>query len=56
MRVESTRPLRCATYTRKSTKHGLEQAFNSLRAQREACEAYKAGPPIQLIGEPLQER
>jgi len=32
--------LRCAIYTRKSTDEGLEQAFNSLDAQREACEAY----------------
>ena len=31
---------RCAIYTRKSTEEGLEQAFNSLDAQREACEAY----------------
>jgi len=35
----STR-LRCAIYTRKSTEEGLEQQFNSLDAQREACEAY----------------
>jgi DNA invertase Pin-like site-specific DNA recombinase len=32
--------IRCAIYTRKSTEHGLEQEFNSLDAQREACEAY----------------
>ena len=32
--------LRCAVYTRKSTEDGLEQEFNSLDAQREACEAY----------------
>jgi site-specific DNA recombinase len=32
--------LRCAIYTRKSTEEGLDQAFNSLDAQREACEAY----------------
>ena len=31
---------RCAIYTRKSTEAGLEQDFNSLDAQREACEAY----------------
>jgi site-specific DNA recombinase len=31
---------RCAVYTRKSTEEGLEQAFNSLDAQREACAAY----------------
>lgn len=29
--------LRCAVYTRKSTEDGLEQEFNSLDAQREAC-------------------
>ena len=32
--------LRCAIYTRKSTEEGLDQQFNSLHAQREACEAY----------------
>jgi site-specific DNA recombinase len=32
--------LRCAIYTRKSSEEGLEQSFNSLHAQREACEAY----------------
>ncbi len=32
--------IRCAIYTRKSTEEGLDQAFNSLHAQREACEAY----------------
>jgi DNA invertase Pin-like site-specific DNA recombinase len=37
-----TRKLRCAVYTRKSTEEGLEQEFNSLDAQREACEAYVA--------------
>jgi DNA invertase Pin-like site-specific DNA recombinase len=34
--------VRCAIYTRKSTEEGLDQAFNSLDAQREACEAYVA--------------
>ena len=33
-------PKRCAVYTRKSTEAGLEQKFNSLHAQREACLAY----------------
>ena len=39
---ETKRPrvLRCAIYTRKSTEDGLEQEFNSLDAQREACAAY----------------
>jgi DNA invertase Pin-like site-specific DNA recombinase len=36
----SPRIKRCAVYTRKSSEEGLEQAFNSLDAQREACEAY----------------
>jgi hypothetical protein len=31
---------RCAIYTRKSSEEGLEQDFNSLQAQREACESY----------------
>ena len=34
--------VRCAIYTRKSSEEGLEQSFNSLDAQREACEAYVA--------------
>jgi DNA invertase Pin-like site-specific DNA recombinase len=36
------RKLRCAVYTRKSTDEGLEKEFNSLDAQREACEAFIA--------------
>jgi DNA invertase Pin-like site-specific DNA recombinase len=36
----SKKLLRCAIYTRKSTDHNLELEFNSLDAQREACEAY----------------
>ena len=35
-------PVRCAVYTRKSSDEGLEQAFNSLDAQRAACAAYIA--------------
>jgi hypothetical protein len=31
---------RCSVYTRKSSEEGLEQDFNSLHAQREACEAF----------------
>ncbi|MDY0039821.1 MAG: recombinase family protein, partial [Desulforhabdus sp.] len=34
--------LRCAIYTRKSSEEGLDQEFNSLHAQREACAAYIA--------------
>src|ERR1700682_1620027 len=38
-RVDPSRK-RCAIYTRKSSEEGLEQEFNSLAAQREACEAF----------------
>ena len=38
-RAEASRK-RCAIYTRKSSDEGLEQGFNSLAAQYEACEAY----------------
>lgn len=40
--MSAPRTLRCAIYTRKSSEEGLEQDFNSLDAQREACEAYIA--------------
>jgi site-specific DNA recombinase len=40
MTAKATKRLRCAVYTRVSTEYGLEQEFNSLDAQREACEAY----------------
>jgi site-specific DNA recombinase len=36
----SARRMRCAVYTRKSSEEGLEKAFNSLDAQREACAAF----------------
>jgi site-specific DNA recombinase len=42
MKKPVLRKLRCAVYTRKSSEEGLEQEFNSLHAQREACEAYIA--------------
>ncbi|GGJ45082.1 recombinase family protein [Neoroseomonas lacus] len=38
----TTKKLRCAVYTRKSTDEGLDREFNTLDAQREACEAYVA--------------
>jgi len=38
--ASDTKTIRCAIYTRKSSEEGLEQDFNSLDAQREACEAY----------------
>ena len=40
MTTVKPKTLRCAVYTRVSTDAGLEQDFNSLDAQREACEAY----------------
>jgi site-specific DNA recombinase len=40
MAASSAKAVRCAIYTRKSTEHGLELEFNSLDAQRDACEAY----------------
>lgn len=40
MTSRDRRSVRCAIYTRKSSEEGLEQSFNSLHAQREACQAY----------------
>ena len=42
MPYEKTKTINCAIYTRKSTDEGLEMDFNTLDAQREACEAYIA--------------
>lgn len=46
MNIADTKPivhkLRCAVYTRKSSEEGLDMEFNSLDAQREACEAFVA--------------
>src|SRR5579863_4733382 len=42
MTTESKALIRCAIYTRKSSEEGLEQSFNSLDAQREACAAFVA--------------
>jgi DNA invertase Pin-like site-specific DNA recombinase len=39
-RTRRSGAIRCAIYTRKSSEEGLEQEFNSLQAQREACEAF----------------
>jgi len=41
-RTRRSGTVRCAIYTRKSSEEGLEQEFNSLQAQREACEAFIA--------------
>jgi site-specific DNA recombinase len=38
--MNAEKPTLCAIYTRKSSEEGLDQSFNSLHAQREACEAY----------------
>jgi DNA invertase Pin-like site-specific DNA recombinase len=40
METPAKKLFRCAIYTRKSTEHNLDLEFNSLDAQREACEAY----------------
>src|SRR5258707_13170698 len=43
---------RCAIYTRKSSEEGLEQDFNSLHAQRDACESFiksQAGEGWRLV-------
>ena len=45
-------------YTRKSTEYNLDLAFNSLDAQREACEAYiksQAGEGWRLVGRPYDD-
>src|SRR6201987_5292752 len=52
--MEQSKPKirRCAIYTRKSSEEGLEQDFNSLHAQREACEAFiksQAGEGWRLV-------
>ena len=41
--------IRCAIYTRKSAEEGLEQEFNSLDAQREACAAYVASQKADVV-------
>jgi site-specific DNA recombinase len=48
--MEHTKSLvqRCAVYTRKSSEEGLEQDFNSLQAQREACEAFIKSQPERV--------
>jgi site-specific DNA recombinase len=45
-------PKRCAIYSRKSSEEGLEQNFNSLHSQRQACEAFiksQAGEGWRLV-------
>src|ERR1700726_571841 len=52
------KPQRCAIYTRKSTEHNLDLEFNSLDAQREACEAYiksQAHEGWRLVPDPYDD-
>ena len=52
--MQPNRTIRCAIYTRKSTEEGLEQDYNSLHAQRDACAAYvmsQAGEGWTLLPE-----
>ncbi|MGA7870678.1 MAG: recombinase family protein [Candidatus Binatus sp.] len=52
MELPNSSPLRCAIYTRKSSEEGLEQDFNSLHAQRDACESFvksQTGEGWQLV-------
>lgn len=54
MTKQVVRKLRCAVYTRKSSEEGLEQEFNSLDAQREACQNYVASQKAEgwlLLGD-----
>ena len=56
--MSGKRRYRCAIYTRKSHEEGLDQAFNSLDAQRDACEAYmlsQAGLGWELIDKPYDD-
>src|SRR5271170_2314625 len=49
------KPQRCAIYTRKSTEHNLDLAFNSLDAQREACVKSQAHEGWRLIREKFDD-
>ena len=52
MELPNSLARRCAIYTRKSSEEGLEQSFNSLHAQRDACEAFiksQAGEGWRLV-------
>jgi site-specific DNA recombinase len=52
MEQPNSLPRRCAIYTRKSSEEGLEQGFNSLHAQRDACESFirsQAGEGWRLV-------
>ena len=47
MGSEAKPRIRCAIYTRKSSEEGLEQSFNSLDAQREACRAFISSQKLE---------
>jgi DNA invertase Pin-like site-specific DNA recombinase len=56
--MNTSQKRRCAIYTRKSSEEGLEQNFNSLHAQREACTAYvasQAGEGWDLLPAPYDD-
>ena len=58
VKPEPPKAVRCAIYTRKSTAAGLEKDFNSLDAQREACEAYiktRVHEGWELLAEPFDD-
>src|ERR1700730_15820858 len=58
MKLIVPKPQRCAIYTRKSTEHNLDLEFNSLDAQREACEAYiksQAHEGWRLVPDPYDD-
>ncbi|MGO4441283.1 recombinase family protein [Rhizobium sp. RAF56] len=56
--MSSVQKLRCAVYTRKSSEEGLDQAFNSLDAQREACVAFirsQASLGWRIVADPYDD-
>ena len=56
MEQSSCKVRRCAIYTRKSSAEGLEQDFNSLHAQRDACESFiksQAAEGWRLVKRPM---
>lgn len=58
MTAKPIKSVRCAIYTRKTTETGLELEFNSLDAQREACEAYiksQASQRWRVLPEPYND-
>ena len=57
-KIDAPKVVRCAIYTRKSTAAGLEKDFNSLDAQKEACEAYikmRANEGWEVLAEPFAD-